>query len=304
LTVAIGRERRGYDPASARPRARLEKWKPRRARRVGSRIVKPPTAALSFLLAACASARSSLDPLPGRPVDSVAGEAVVGGAALEPRELGDTSAPGAGSLPAFRVEGRFLRLSSRDARALLGGSPGQAIVSPRAGAERALGELEARARASRLASSSLVLRPGRPDSISTMNPTSFVERYELAAQGTSLVADPVIGVVGEGALLAARIDVRDDAQQLDLSLELSLCDLQRPIPEVQARLPGTRAPVTIQRPIASLQRLEAHARLARDECVVLRMACAPAGLAPGARPGRARLGRGRGLSAAVGARRR
>ena len=104
-----------------------------------------------------------------------------------------------------------------------------------------------------VASPRLTLYVDQPGNVAVVNQRAYVRAFELSAADHVLEADPVVDVLSDGALLAVR-GRPEGADAVALDLTLHLADLQE-LGEVEASVPGSFTPVTIQQPVLSQQRL-------------------------------------------------
>jgi hypothetical protein len=150
-----------------------------------------------------------------------------------------------------------------------------AMLVDRDAAETTLAELLSHESVELLHAPSIALRAGQQGWISLTNEMAYLADFEILVDEGAAIADPRIGVVEEGLIMAARgrVLLREetgrDQPGIDLDLTLVLADLQRPFPELAVSLPVSPTPVSVQRPIASQQRLQTRTCITADDCLTL-----------------------------------
>jgi hypothetical protein len=97
---------------------------------------------------------------------------------------------------------------------------------------------------------------------------AYVSRFDVAGDGATMVADPVVDTLRQGLSfdLCASVVDRD---ALELELEWRICELDEDLPEISHKLPFGDTPVVVQVPLAMNQQLTTHARLRAGERMVL-----------------------------------
>lgn len=143
-----------------------------------------------------------------------------------------------------------------------------AVACPRADAQRLEQEL-ARLGAQLVRElgvpTKLTQHSGQRSCISIAKQVAYIAAFEIVSTLESAIADPRIEVASEGVLFTA--DARHDAAagSIAVDLELTVCDLERPLAEHHLEVFPGAAPVTIQAPTGISRRLSAHTDLAPDE---------------------------------------
>jgi hypothetical protein len=180
----------------------------------------------------------------------------------------DEGAP-ADAAPLIVVGIRIARLSPAEAERLLGWKAGKArtIRVDREAVERTLAELGGRI----VSAPRLVVLEGVSASFSIKNDAAFVGGFSLEQRSDGTIVDPVVEVVREGYLLdlVARFASARSEDAVELELDFEQCDLQRPFPASQVRVPGGPTEVTIEQPVAVRQHLAGGGSLGAEECLVL-----------------------------------
>lgn len=119
-------------------------------------------------------------------------------------------------------------------------------------------------------SPSIVLFEGQESFVTVLSETAYVSDFELSlVDERTLIADPVVDTVQEGARLRLRASSLSNSNLATLEVEFMQSDLQRPIHEVEAKLFGLHPPVVIQVPLVSVASLKTRAALAAEDCLLL-----------------------------------
>jgi Flp pilus assembly secretin CpaC len=168
------------------------------------------------------------------------------------------------------VECSFHAIDARAFAELTGGdSPSPAAwISPRARVEPAVAALRDSGRCSVLTAPRAIVFDGAAAKVSVAEQVAYVADFEVSLAGEDLIADPVVETLQFGLSLDFRPALAADGR-IALALALVLCDLQRPIAEIDARLPGVATPVKLQTPLVQRQELAAEVSLAADECAAI-----------------------------------
>ena len=145
----------------------------------------------------------------------------------------------------------------------------RAFSTPKPEARRLVAACREQRGASVITSPMIVLHDGQRGHISVVNQTAYISGFEIEVQDDVSIADPVVDVFADGLLLETRADVLPDPNQVRLSIELALADLEKPIPSYDLPISGGATKMTIQQPVATTQKLETRVELERDECLVL-----------------------------------
>ena len=114
----------------------------------------------------------------------------------------------------------------------------------------------------------LVTADGQRGYASIANQVAFVDRFEVKANRTASIADPIIETVAEGTKLVARGHATESGA-VDLELEFLSHELMKPIATQRLSLPGAHTPVTIQRPVTTEQSTKCRTTLEKDEAVLV-----------------------------------
>lgn len=112
----------------------------------------------------------------------------------------------------------------------------------------------------------LSVMEGQSGTITILNQVAYISGFELSGKDDTRIADPVIDVMQEGIVLGLRAQ-SVDADRMNLSLDLALVDLVKPIQTQQISLGG--APVTIQTPVVYTQRMKGQGKVAESNVLVL-----------------------------------
>ena len=115
---------------------------------------------------------------------------------------------------------------------------------------------------------SLTVRPLEPARARVVNQTAYVRDFEVEIRDGAAIADPIVDVVQDGVTVQAAATPLDGGA-LGVSLELTVADLQQPIPTFETRIGVGTAPVTIQLPQVLMRRVEAAVELGHGHTVVL-----------------------------------
>ena len=111
----------------------------------------------------------------------------------------------------------------------------------------------------------------RTSYIAVANQIAFISSFEVEKSGDVLVADPVVDVLQDGVVARVRVSPAAPAANgaLELEIALAMTDVEHPIQDAEAHIPGSAVPVKLQLPIACRQELRSTFALASDECAVL-----------------------------------
>jgi hypothetical protein len=169
------------------------------------------------------------------------------------------------------VRARIISLRSADAAGAFGyrAHGKQALVVHRAAAERLVDQMVADGLAREINTPRVAARAGMVASISVINEIAYLESFRVDATDDVLIADPNVGVAQDGMQLSVLPTPFDAGDSIDLSIELVAASLARPIEAIQARIPGSATPVTLQTPVTMSQRLATVVRLGADDALVL-----------------------------------
>ena len=178
-------------------------------------------------------------------------------------ELPEYTQPEAKSDTAYMLEVRIIRCDSAQAEDVFGAR------SRSVGAwTMDAAELDGR----RIAALNLTSAPrlsvmeGQSGTITILNQVAYISGFELSGKESTRIADPVIDVMQEGIVLGLRAQSSDE-KRMDLSLDLALVDLVKPIQTQEISLGG--APVTIQTPVVYTQRMKGQGNVAESKVLVL-----------------------------------
>ncbi len=239
-----------------------------------------PCAAVA-LLAGCASGTSSMvkqtSPAIDAPQDSSFQLEYRGGVGESSRAvLQDmarfTSFDNRLDAKAFTVEVRMVSLSRRSGEKLLGQSANGVGVTSLDGAQSSdlLAMLAESPDAIVLSSPRLTVMEGQTGTIEISTEVSYVSGFDLVPapgerDAKTLIADPVIGVVKDGIVIALKVERGGDKYNLELDVGVSA--LQRPIGTSEVHVLG--APMTVQVPVMVTQRLKGSGLVVPDRTIVL-----------------------------------
>ncbi|MEM7516755.1 MAG: hypothetical protein AAF368_07505 [Planctomycetota bacterium] len=144
-----------------------------------------------------------------------------------------------------------------------------AFVTTRADAERFMNESKTSSQATLVNHQTLVAHEEQPANVSVINQTAFISNFEVEQGNYSMVADPVVDVLTEGAVLCLLApSVSSDSVHLEATLHT--CQADKPFPEVQSRILAGTSLVTIQRPLVTSQELSFDAELSPDQTLVVK----------------------------------
>ena len=96
--------------------------------------------------------------------------------------------------------------------------------------------------------------------------TSFISKFEVSGEGASRVADPVVDTVVTGLSIGMRAQSVTEAS-MRLSLDMQIIDLLAPIRRHEVTVFG--APMTVETPVLSVQRMKGEGVVAEDRVLVL-----------------------------------
>ena len=136
-----------------------------------------------------------------------------------------------------------------------------AVATTRLAAERAVRDHQVQRQ-------KLMTAHGQRGYVSIANQVAFVDRFEVKANRTTSIADPVIETVAEGTKLVSRGEATESGA-VDLELEFLSHELMKPIATQRLSLPGAHTPVTIQRPVTTEQSTKCRATLEKDEALLV-----------------------------------
>jgi hypothetical protein len=166
----------------------------------------------------------------------------------------------------YRVDRRVLESVPMSDRSLVGAATcSRTEVDRWLESVRACGELELAPLASKPA---LTADSGSRAFVCVTSETAFIRGFELQQKGDIGIADPRIDVIAEGLLLEARAEPASGGAS-EVSLDLTLCELDRPIRERVVRLTAGNLPLTVQEPSGVTWTLSLRESLADDEVLVL-----------------------------------
>lgn len=114
----------------------------------------------------------------------------------------------------------------------------------------------------------LLAAEGQTCTLAVTRELAYVADFELRGDERALVADPVVESVRTGVLLQASAAFTANGG-VELALDVRQSDLETPIAERRARLPGLEEPVVIQTPRLCAQRVATRAELGAGECLVV-----------------------------------
>ncbi|MCZ6598241.1 MAG: hypothetical protein O7B99_11430 [Planctomycetota bacterium] len=171
----------------------------------------------------------------------------------------------------IHVACRLVRMSRERAAQLLDGDVAatHARRVALANVEQTLDRLVEAGAAEQMGSPRIATIEGQVAAISTFNQVAYIKAFEILQTDLALIGDPVVDVAEDGMQMHVRGEFRDDEAAIELEIALLIVDQELPIPTREVRIPGSSAPVTIQLPIHTLQRLRATAVLGPDDCLVL-----------------------------------
>lgn len=171
----------------------------------------------------------------------------------------------------IHVACRLVRMSRERAAQLLDGDVAatHARRVALANVEQTLDRLVEAGAAEQMGSPRIATVEGQVAAISTFNKVAYIKAFEILQTDLALIGDPVVDVAEDGMQMHVRGEFRDDEAAIELEIALLIVDQELPIPTLEVRIPGSSAPVTIQLPIHTLQRLRATAVLGPDDCLVL-----------------------------------
>jgi hypothetical protein len=169
------------------------------------------------------------------------------------------------------VHARIVSMRAADAAGAFGyrAHGKQALVVHRAAAERLLDRMVADGLAREINTPRVATRAGMIANISVINEVAYLESFRVDATDDVLIADPNVGVAQDGMQLSVLPTPFDAGDSIELSIEIVTASLARPIEAIQARIPGSATPVTLQTPVTMSQRLATVVRLGADDALVL-----------------------------------
>jgi len=161
----------------------------------------------------------------------------------------------------------FVELDPGQVEQLLGaGRMGPwAVTTDRAGAQGAIDRLSDEM----LGHQQLTLANGQRGTVLIANQIAYVERFDIKANRSASIADPVVGIAQEGLLLDIIGSVEGETVKLDIELHQS--KLRRPVSEVDVELPGALSKATIQQPVTASQTIHIEPTLRADQVLLIAM---------------------------------
>jgi hypothetical protein len=145
---------------------------------------------------------------------------------------------------------------------------GPVLLAPGEGTDAFRAALKGDARCEAVASPKLVVRPLMPAQVSQVQQTAYVRDFEIEVAKASFLANPIVDVVRDGVSIEAAATLLQEGT-MGVSLQMSVCDLQRPIREFTTTLAGSTLPVTIQLPKVQTTQARAAVELQRGHTIVL-----------------------------------
>ncbi len=140
-----------------------------------------------------------------------------------------------------------------------------AVTTDRAGAQGAIDRLSEEM----LGHQQLTLANGQRGTVLIANQIAYVERFDIKANRSASIADPIVGIAQEGLLLDIIGSVEGETVKLDLELHQS--KLRRPVSEVDVELPGALSRATIQQPVTASQTIQIEPTLRADQVLLIAM---------------------------------
>jgi hypothetical protein len=122
--------------------------------------------------------------------------------------------------------------------------------------------------ATSLQDSRLCVFLNRPGQLQLINQRAYISAFKVEKSAQVMIADPVIGVLNDGIEFQA-LSRSVAVGSVALDLRFVLTNVQTPIRNASANVPGALEPVTLQLPIASRQELLCDLELKPEQCAVL-----------------------------------
>ncbi|MCR9244789.1 MAG: hypothetical protein NXI31_07140 [bacterium] len=142
------------------------------------------------------------------------------------------------------------------------------ILAPGAATRRFLTAMHDLDGVKKVTSQQVHVHPLQVAHMSTINQTAYVKDFDLEVAKNAFVADPVVDVIQDGIVMQAAVAPLENGL-LGLSLDASVAELQRPIPEFETTLPGTTMKVKLQLPSLQARQVEAAVELQPGHLVLL-----------------------------------
>jgi hypothetical protein len=111
-----------------------------------------------------------------------------------------------------------------------------------------------------------IVREGKFGRVQIGQHTSFISKFEVSGDGASRVADPVVDTVVTGLSIGMRAQSVTETS-MRLSLDMQIIDLVVPIRKQEVTVFG--APMTVETPVLSVQRMTGEGVVAEDRVLVL-----------------------------------
>lgn len=186
-------------------------------------------------------------------------------------EAGSAAPAAADNSAATRVRVRFVNLSSAESEAMLG-SPGARPVALEVklqDVEGLFAAMQAQGSKRVFESSTLAIAPDQPGELRVASQCAYIAAFQLSQTPEQAIADPIIEVTEDGCLLRLFARPSSEAGTLELSVDLALCELERPIQQREIVLAGGLSPLTVQVPANFKQRIQTDASLSGERALVI-----------------------------------
>lgn len=113
---------------------------------------------------------------------------------------------------------------------------------------------------------SQMVREGKLGRVMIGQYSAFISKFEITGEGATRVADPIVDTLRIGLAIGLRPQSVTETS-MRLSLDMQITDLVTPIRSQEVTVFG--APMTVQTPVLSIQRMKGEGVVAEDRVLVL-----------------------------------
>ena len=105
--------------------------------------------------------------------------------------------------------------------------------------------------------------------VAVINQTAYVRDFDVEVAQASFIADPKVDVIQDGIVLDVQPTIMNDRKYVQLNLNPTVAELQRPIPTFTTSLAGSTLPVTVQLPNLTVTNFSTTVRVPDGGTVLL-----------------------------------
>lgn len=105
--------------------------------------------------------------------------------------------------------------------------------------------------------------------VAVINQTAYVRDFDVEVAQASFIADPKVDVIQDGIVLDVQPTIMNDRKYVQLNLNPTVAELQRPIPTFTTSLAGSTLPVTLQLPNLTVTNFSTTVRVPDGGTVLL-----------------------------------